>query len=177
LDKRSPGFRRIFKLRVGTADVPDMLLRRYMLLLFFVSSALFLWTPTRWMVDTLQKYSAFQNAGWSLEHPSSAAEPARRLLVPAENENSDRPAKKPRTVVFRLLAPAAKKVFLGGSFNDFDARRHPLTRRPDGLWEISLDLPPGRYVYKFKVDGRWELDPTNPERSPEPRTSSILEIQ
>lgn len=26
-------------------------------------------------------------------------------------------------------------------------------------WTVTLDLPPGRYEYKFVVDGKWCCDP------------------
>ncbi len=52
-----------------------------------------------------------------------------------------------------------------------------MTRRPDGTWEATLPLAPGRYAYKFKVDGRWTLDPANPEHSSSPREASLLDIQ
>lgn len=83
----------------------------------------------------------------------------------------------PRAVSFRLLAPAAQSVFVGGSFNDFNAAQYPLARRDDGVWETEVSLNPGRYAYKFKVDGEWRLDPTNPERTPAPKESSVLEVQ
>lgn len=83
----------------------------------------------------------------------------------------------PRTISFRLLAPAAQSVFVGGSFNDFNAAQYPLSRRDDGVWETEIPLNPGRYAYKFKVDGEWRLDPTNPERTPAPKESSVLEVQ
>lgn len=83
----------------------------------------------------------------------------------------------PRTIAFRLLAPAAQSVFVGGSFNDFNAAQYPMRRRDDGVWETEVPLNPGRYAYKFKVDGEWRLDPTNPERTPAPKESSVLEVQ
>ena len=85
--------------------------------------------------------------------------------------------KQPRAVVFRVQAPDAKGVLLGGSFNEFDAGKTPLTRGDGGVWETTLALDPGRYFYKFKVDGKWILDPANPDRTPPPREASVLEIQ
>jgi hypothetical protein len=81
----------------------------------------------------------------------------------------------PGTVSFRLFAPAAGKVLLGGTFNGY--RAQPMTRGPDGVWEASRDLAPGRYTYKFKVDGRWQLDPANPNVDPEGNKTSILEVK
>lgn len=54
-----------------------------------------------------------------------------------------------------LAAPDASEVFVAGSFNDWSTTEHPMTRDEQGWWEIKLDLPPGRYEYKFVVDGTW----------------------
>jgi 1,4-alpha-glucan branching enzyme len=104
----------------------------------------------------------------------AGAEPALSRRPPAELRAD--PAGD-RSVLFRLLAPAAQEVLLGGTFNDFDASRHPMTRTPEGVWEAALVLPVGRYGYKFKVDGNWRLDPTNPEQTPAPRESSLIDVQ
>jgi hypothetical protein len=82
----------------------------------------------------------------------------------------------PRPVTFRLTAPEASVVLLGGSFNGFDARTTPMTRGEDGTWEAVVTLAPGRYLYKFKVDGQWTLDPSNPEKTASPREASVLEL-
>lgn len=56
-------------------------------------------------------------------------------------------------------APEATNVFLAGTFNDWDPQASPLQRTPDGVWQITLGLAPGRYEYKFVVDGRWCCEP------------------
>ena len=66
-----------------------------------------------------------------------------------------------RRVVFRLTAPEAVAVCVSGDFNKWDEHRHLLKRKPGGFWEKTLMLPPGRYEYKFRVDGNWLLDPAN----------------
>ncbi|MCF8110847.1 MAG: glycogen-binding domain-containing protein [Desulfobacteraceae bacterium] len=66
-----------------------------------------------------------------------------------------------RRVVFRLSAPDAREVFIGGSFNGWDIQKHPLKRKPGGFWEKTVMLAPGRYEYKFRVDGIWRSDPAN----------------
>ena len=68
---------------------------------------------------------------------------------------------KRRKAVFSLDAPQAKEVFLAGDFNEWKAEKHPLKRNADGIWEKITFLFPGRYEYKFIVDGKWELDPDN----------------
>lgn len=174
------------RLRVGQADIPDLQFRKYLLVFFFVAAGLFLWAPTHWLVQTFRHFALFKGAGVESLLPAapSAGDPAAdsplaafRMLNSATPPAEGVMPKKPRPVSFRLLAPAAQTVYLGGNFNEFDARKHPLTRRADGVWETTLELAPGLYYYKFKVDGHWELDPTNPEKIPEPRTASILTIQ
>ncbi|MBS3756552.1 MAG: glycogen-binding domain-containing protein [Desulfobacterales bacterium] len=34
-----------------------------------------------------------------------------------------------------------------------------MKRKPGGFWGKTLTLQPGRYEYKFQVDGNWSLDP------------------
>jgi hypothetical protein len=117
---------------------------------------------------------------YRVSHPQEPTVPVLQPAPPAplvEEAAEDLRPKQPRAVLFRLAAPAAKTVLLGGSFNGFDAREAPMGRGADGAWETTLVLPPGRYYYKFKVDGKWELDPANPERKPAPREASVLEIK
>ena len=60
---------------------------------------------------------------------------------------------------FGLLAPQARSVFLAGSFNEWNSSAHPLKQDKKGVWKISLPLGPGRYEYRFLVDGEWQNDP------------------
>ena len=69
-------------------------------------------------------------------------------------ERSNKQAKT-RRVTFSLKAPRAKKVILMGDFNGWDAGAHPMKKDRDGLWKVAVALPPGRYEFKFFVDGRW----------------------
>lgn len=65
-------------------------------------------------------------------------------------------AKKQRAY-FRLTAPGAKTVSVRGSFNAWEPR--PLKRQRNGVWTTWMMLEPGRYEYRFFVDGEWENDP------------------
>jgi 1,4-alpha-glucan branching enzyme len=60
---------------------------------------------------------------------------------------------------FSLLAPQAKSVLIAGSFNQWNLSAHPLKQDKKGVWKISLPLGPGRYEYRFLVDGQWQNDP------------------
>lgn len=66
---------------------------------------------------------------------------------------------------FIISAPGAKEIYVVGDFNNWkidDAMR--LAMFDDGKWEKKLGLPPGRYKYKFVVDGEWIADNQNEER-------------
>ena len=60
---------------------------------------------------------------------------------------------------FSFLAPEAQGVSIGGSFNQWNPSSHPLKRDRNGIWKISLNLNPGRYEYRFFIDGEWQNDP------------------
>jgi 1,4-alpha-glucan branching enzyme len=64
-----------------------------------------------------------------------------------------------RTIYFRLEAPQAKQVSVVGDFNGWDVQKHGLHTTPGGVWECQVPLPPGRYGYRFMVDGVPRLDP------------------
>ena len=63
------------------------------------------------------------------------------------------------------MAIEAKKVVLCGDFNDWSRDAAPLQRHEKGHWETTLPLAPGRYQYKFLVDGEWLPDPLAPDHA------------
>jgi chromosome partitioning protein len=77
------------------------------------------------------------------------------------------PAVTPDGVTFTIEAPAASHVQLAGDFNDWS---------PDGsdmeavglVWKKTLKLPPGRYRYRYVIDGQWHNDPHNAAVEPSP---------
>lgn len=80
---------------------------------------------------------------------------------------------------FIFYAPMAQKVAVAGSFNDWDPSRHPLRKEPTGNWKTSLQLPPGRYEYRYYVDGTWHNDQRPVECVPNAFGSwnCVLEVQ
>jgi len=68
-------------------------------------------------------------------------------------------APKTINVNLALLKPDAKQVWLSGDFNGWSSSATPMKRRKDGQWETTVALTPGRYQYKFIVDGEWIPDP------------------
>jgi 1,4-alpha-glucan branching enzyme len=81
------------------------------------------------------------------------------------------------TVVFRYLSPSARVVQLAGDWNNWaagDAETGEvlvglMSRDKRGLWEIIVELPPGRYRYYFIInEDRRVLDPDNPRVTDDP---------
>ncbi|MBI3415356.1 MAG: hypothetical protein HY043_08560 [Verrucomicrobia bacterium] len=61
--------------------------------------------------------------------------------------------------IFTLEFPKAREVYLCGDFNGWSPVGLEMIRRKEnGHWEKRLALVPGRYEYKFVVDGEWLHD-------------------
>lgn len=56
--------------------------------------------------------------------------------------------------------PDAKTVIVTGSFNNWDKDNYKMIKQ-GGLWTYPLFLAPGKYTYKFIIDGQWMIDPAN----------------
>jgi hypothetical protein len=69
----------------------------------------------------------------------------------------------PPRVVVELVNPAAKQVFVAGSFNNWQPERTPLLPAGNGRWAGDLQVAPGRHEYLFVVDGQWLPDPNAKE--------------
>ena len=54
----------------------------------------------------------------------------------------------------------ANRVYLAGSFNNWNTAATPMRFTGKG-WITDLRLAPGKYTYKYVVDGRWTIDPSN----------------
>ena len=65
-------------------------------------------------------------------------------------------------VMFCVQFDNANQVMLAGDFNNWSPVATPMLAggRP-GEWRMKLPLRPGRYRYRFVVDGRWITDPHN----------------
>ncbi len=56
--------------------------------------------------------------------------------------------------------PDAGSVFLSGTFNNWSTMELPMEKDTAG-WRVCIELPPGKHLYKYIVDGRWMTDPNN----------------
>ena len=68
---------------------------------------------------------------------------------------------KAHTFTFKPSGSAPSKVSVAGAFNGWSMDKNPMTPGAAGEWTASLPLKPGRYGYKFVVDGKWTIDPGN----------------
>jgi 1,4-alpha-glucan branching enzyme len=64
-----------------------------------------------------------------------------------------------KKATFQFMAPEAQSVLLAGDFNSWNPEANPLKKASNGLWKINVNLSPGRYEYRFLVDGQWQNDP------------------
>ena len=107
--------------------------------------------------------------------PSSTSGPnpltAKKLTLPP-------PSLKGNTT-FRLKGhPNARVVAVAGSFNDWNQSK-VLCGKESDEWVCRIDLAPGKYTYKFIIDGDWILDPANPDTEDDDRglTNSVLVVK
>ncbi|MGH7950387.1 MAG: isoamylase early set domain-containing protein [Limisphaerales bacterium] len=72
------------------------------------------------------------------------------------------------TAEFYFKAPSAKSVKLAADFTDWEKYALDMIKGQDGIWFTLVPLPPGNYVYRFIVDGKWSDDPRPIKRVPNP---------
>jgi chromosome partitioning protein len=77
------------------------------------------------------------------------------------------PALTRQAVTFTFEAPDAEHVHLAGDFNDWTLDGSEM-ESVGGVWKKVVNLPPGRYRYRYVVDGRWQSDPLNAVVEPNP---------
>lgn len=72
----------------------------------------------------------------------------------------------------------ARSVIVTGSFNGWRKESYRMIKE-DGKWIFPLYLQPGKYTYKFIVDGEWILDPSNKlyEQNEYDTNNSVLWIE
>lgn len=126
--------------------------------------------PSVVLVESIRDYWRFLR-GWD----PGVLKPSAPRRVP-HHDGSELP--DIRFVEFSLDAPKAKAVSLAASFNGFDEEALRLAREEDGLWRVTVPLPPGTYEYGFLVDGRWTPDPEAGRPAPRAgREVSLREVE
>ncbi len=83
-------------------------------------------------------------------------------LLPRKPFNFIQPSREGNTTFTLKGFKEAKQVSVIGDFNNWDMFNLPMYKTDNG-WEMKLDLPKGKYLYKFIVDGMWTNNPAVPE--------------
>jgi chromosome partitioning protein len=94
-------------------------------------------------------------------------------------ENRSRIDTRSRVRDFSFQGTTASQVFLVGDFNNWRLdESSKLWDQGKGTWQKRVILEPGRYRYKFVVDGKWVADPSNNLAEPNPfgGIDSVIEI-
>lgn len=60
----------------------------------------------------------------------------------------------------------ASNVYLSGTFNDWSTMKAPMVATDSG-WIATIKLQPGKYLYKYIIDGKWATDPGNGLEEPD----------
>jgi Glycogen recognition site of AMP-activated protein kinase/Carbohydrate-binding module 48 (Isoamylase N-terminal domain) len=69
-------------------------------------------------------------------------------------------------IIFKLAGYTnAKKVFLAGSFNDWQTGELAMNKTANG-WELPVYLADGTHTYRFEINGTRFADPENTDRYP-----------
>lgn len=87
---------------------------------------------------------------------------------------------KEKAVRFEIHAPQDSKVYVAGTFNNWNPTSHPLEYRPDKCaFRAYILLKEGTYAYKFVVNGVWQEDEKCPERVTDENgnVNSVIRIQ
>jgi 1,4-alpha-glucan branching enzyme len=69
-----------------------------------------------------------------------------------------------RNTVFKFHSEPGHAVYVAGTFNNWNAKQYPLhDRKGTGDYRLVVPLAPGRFEYKFIIDGLWCVDPECPD--------------
>ena len=84
-----------------------------------------------------------------------------RPITPAAARTPQRAVEKrsEQSVEFILKMPKAQSACVAGTFNDWDSKKTPMLKEGSAGWKATVPLTPGRYEYRFVVDGQWISDP------------------
>ena len=86
-------------------------------------------------------------------------------ILPAETERKIEMIYGARAVmdgaVFAVRADGAHHVRLAGDFNGWNPGMTPMQPLREGTYHVKIPLAPGRYRYRYVIDGRWTKDPAN----------------
>lgn len=81
-------------------------------------------------------------------------------------KHASKRAARRRPVNLEVRAAEAHEVLVVGDFTEWTKNPLRLTQGEAGIWSTTLELPPGEYQYRLKIDGEWRDDPQANKRIP-----------
>jgi len=88
---------------------------------------------------------------------------------------------KRKRIALEYAAEPGSKVYVAGSFNNWNPTATPLKAKKDAphLYRSNLLLEPGRYEYKFVVNDAWCVDPscTDWQANDHGTLNSVLDVK
>lgn len=106
--------------------------------------------------------------GYGVLNARRAVDHAGREMHRLEPDHFQPPRVEAGKIMFFYHNDEAERVMLAGDFNNWNAAQIRFNK-PNGIWRAEIDAPPpGRYHYKFVVDGEhWVDDPSNGLKTPD----------
>ncbi len=76
------------------------------------------------------------------------------------------------------VSETPEPVSVCGDFNGWDPLAHPMKKRANSTRSVSIEVPPGRYAFKYLSGGTWFTEPAAhaQESNEYGETNSILEV-
>jgi 1,4-alpha-glucan branching enzyme len=94
-------------------------------------------------------------------HATVVSAPKAQVVSTPKTPVVSAPKTKLQRVTFSVRAKVGSKVFLAGSFNDWDpTAKQMIDKNNEGLFSVTVCLEPGCHEYKYVIDGIWCADPT-----------------
>jgi hypothetical protein len=69
------------------------------------------------------------------------------------------------------------KVYLVGSFTGWGQNKILMTRNTNGIFTKTVELDPGKYEYKFIVDGTWMVDSNKPKNGSGANENNVIDVE
>ena len=137
-------------------------------------------TPDSFVITVMEIPVKFnRNAKGFVESMTLAGAPGSNAQAMTAKKLALPPASLKGNTTFRLKGHSnARVVAVAGSFNDWNQSQRLCGKEGDE-WVCRIDLAPGKYTYKFIIDGDWILDPENPNTEDDERgfTNSVLVVK
>ena len=88
------------------------------------------------------------------------------MVAPIVPARTQKPLSKRVPITVKM--EGAKKVAITGDFSGWKEDGIKLERTPAGEWRTTVELAPGEYQYRLRVDGQWQDNPQAQKRVPNP---------